>query len=40
MSRPKLIRWVFNHYLDIAPPSFALEGARPFTRAPALPLAA
>jgi menaquinone-9 beta-reductase len=40
MSRPKLIRWAFNHYLDIAPPSFALEGARSFTRAPAVPLAA
>jgi flavin-dependent dehydrogenase len=28
MSRPKLIRWAFTHYLNIAPPSFALEGAR------------
>jgi flavin-dependent dehydrogenase len=40
MSRPKLVRWAFTHYLDIAPPSFALQGARPFTRAAALPLAA
>ncbi|HET6509236.1 MAG TPA: NAD(P)/FAD-dependent oxidoreductase [Baekduia sp.] len=40
MSRPKLIRWAFTHYLDIAPPSFALQGARPFTRPAALPLAA
>jgi flavin-dependent dehydrogenase len=23
MSRPRLIRWAFGHYLDIAPPSFA-----------------
>lgn len=40
MSRPKLIRWAFNHYLDIAPPSFALQGAQPFARAAALPVAA
>lgn len=41
MSRPRLIRWAFTHYLDIAPPSFALQGAKPFTRAaPPLPLAA
>ena len=29
-SHPKMIRWTFNHYLDIAPPSFALDGARPW----------
>jgi flavin-dependent dehydrogenase len=40
MSRPKLIGWAFRHYLDIAPPSFALEGARPFTKPAALPVAA
>lgn len=37
MTRPKLIKWAFTHYLDIAPPSFALEGARPFAK-PAAPL--
>ncbi|WP_445150022.1 NAD(P)/FAD-dependent oxidoreductase [Baekduia sp. Peel2402] len=40
MTRPKLIGWAFRHYLDIAPPSFALQGARPFTRPAALPVAA
>jgi hypothetical protein len=30
MSRPRLIKWAFAHYLNIAPPSFALEGARPW----------
>jgi flavin-dependent dehydrogenase len=30
MSRPRLIAWAFAHYLNIAPPSFALTGpARP-----------
>lgn len=27
---PRTIRWAFTHYLNIAPPSFALEGARPW----------
>ena len=40
MSRPKLVRWAFTHYLDIAPPSVALQGARPFARPAALPVAA
>jgi flavin-dependent dehydrogenase len=26
MSRPRLIRWAFRHYLQIAPPSYALAG--------------
>jgi flavin-dependent dehydrogenase len=30
MSRPKLVRWLFRHYLNIAPPSFALDGASPW----------
>jgi flavin-dependent dehydrogenase len=34
MSRPKLIRWAFTHYLNIAPPSFALDGARPWAIEP------
>lgn len=34
MSRPKLITWAFTHYLNIAPPSFALDGARPWAREP------
>src|SRR3954447_14990386 len=29
MSNPKLIRGAFTHYLNTAPPSFALAGARP-----------
>jgi menaquinone-9 beta-reductase len=44
MSRPAFIRWAFTHYLNIAPPSFALEAARPWAvepwREPASPLAA
>jgi digeranylgeranylglycerophospholipid reductase len=40
MTRPKFIKWAFAHYLDIAPPSFALQGARPFASPAALPLAA
>jgi flavin-dependent dehydrogenase len=44
MSRPKFIRWAFTHYLNIAPPSFALQGARPWAVEPwreaAQPLAA
>jgi flavin-dependent dehydrogenase len=34
MSRPKLINWSFAHYLNIAPPSFALDGARPWAVEP------
>jgi flavin-dependent dehydrogenase len=34
MSRPRMIRWAFTHYLNIAPPSFALEGARPWGAEP------
>ena len=30
MRSPRLIRWAFRHYLNIAPPSFALDGARPW----------
>jgi flavin-dependent dehydrogenase len=46
MSRPRLIAWAFTHYLNIAPPSFALGGAEgtPWAaapwQAPAAPLAA
>jgi flavin-dependent dehydrogenase len=29
MSRQRFIDWSFGHYLDIAPPSFALDGRRP-----------
>jgi menaquinone-9 beta-reductase len=32
MRPPKIIRWAFTHYLNIAPPSFALEGARPWAQ--------
>jgi hypothetical protein len=34
MSRPRLIRWAFTHYLNIAPPSFALQDARPWAVEP------
>lgn len=34
MTRPKLIKWAFTHYLNIAPPTFALEGARTFPPQP------
>ncbi|HWH92786.1 MAG TPA: NAD(P)/FAD-dependent oxidoreductase [Baekduia sp.] len=34
MSRPRLITWAFTHYLNIAPPSFALQGARPWPSEP------
>jgi menaquinone-9 beta-reductase len=34
MSRPRFIRWAFTHYLNIAPPSFALDGARPWAVEP------
>jgi menaquinone-9 beta-reductase len=30
MRSPRLIRWAFRHYLNIAPPSFALERGRPW----------
>jgi digeranylgeranylglycerophospholipid reductase len=29
MSAPRFIEWSFGHYLRIAPPQYALEGARP-----------
>ena len=34
MTRPAFVTWAFRHYLAIAPPEFALQGA-----APAQPLA-
>jgi flavin-dependent dehydrogenase len=34
MNRPRFVRWAFTHYLNIAPPSFALEGARPYAIEP------
>jgi flavin-dependent dehydrogenase len=34
MSRPRFVRWAFTHYLNIAPPSFALDGSTPWTVAP------
>jgi menaquinone-9 beta-reductase len=34
MSRPRLVRWAFTHYLNIAPPSFALDGSTPWAVAP------
>ncbi len=34
VTRPALIRWLFRHYLNIAPPSFALDGASPWSSAP------
>jgi flavin-dependent dehydrogenase len=34
MSRPKLISWAFAHYLNIAPPSFALHDGRPWAAEP------
>jgi len=34
MSHPKFIRWAFRHYLNIAPPSFALDGASPWSSTP------
>jgi len=45
MSRPRLIAWAFTHYLNIAPPSFALHHGRPWAVEPwaapaAAPLAA
>jgi flavin-dependent dehydrogenase len=45
MSRPRLVRWAFTHYLNIAPPSFALHQGRPWATEPwqapaASPLAA
>jgi flavin-dependent dehydrogenase len=30
MSGPKFIKWAFAHYLNIAPPTFALDGAKTF----------
>ncbi|WP_230316066.1 hypothetical protein [Conexibacter sp. W3-3-2] len=43
MDRDRVIHWAFNHYLDIAPPSYALEGPHgdrfvtPLGSAPAAP---
>jgi flavin-dependent dehydrogenase len=34
MDRPRFVTWSFNHYLDIAPPSFALESPPAVTAAP------
>jgi hypothetical protein len=40
MDRQRFVDWAFGHYLAIAPPEFALEGARPLhgdvVRRPAL----
>jgi menaquinone-9 beta-reductase len=33
-SRPRVVKWLFRHYLNIAPPSFALQGARPWAIEP------
>jgi flavin-dependent dehydrogenase len=33
-SRPRVVKWMFRHYLNIAPPSFALQGARPWAIEP------
>jgi flavin-dependent dehydrogenase len=33
-SHPRMIRWAFTHYLNIAPPSFALDDARPWAVEP------
>ena len=38
MSAEAFVRWSFNHYLDVAPPSFALAGGEP--RAARAPVAA
>lgn len=35
MDRPSFVKWSFNHYLAIAPPSFALESSWPESRPPA-----
>ena len=41
MSHPAFVTWAFRHYLAIAPPEFALDGAAPFAGlAPARALAA
>jgi flavin-dependent dehydrogenase len=34
MSRPKIVSWLFKKYLNIAPPSFALDGANPWSVEP------
>jgi hypothetical protein len=38
VSRPRVSRWVFGHYLGIAPPTFAAaaQAVRPAAPAPAL----
>ncbi|QEC49605.1 NAD(P)/FAD-dependent oxidoreductase [Baekduia soli] len=33
MSRPRMTRWAFTHYLNITPPSFALHEGRPWSAA-------
>ena len=33
-SRPRVVKWLFTHYLNIAPPSFALDGSRPWAVEP------
>ncbi len=33
MDRPAFVKWSFNHYLGIAPPSYALEASWPDARA-------
>jgi menaquinone-9 beta-reductase len=40
LGRPGLSHWAFRHYLDIAPPSFALPAPPEATAAPALSAAA
>jgi flavin-dependent dehydrogenase len=34
LSRPRFIKWAFTQYLNIAPPTFALQGARTFATEP------
>jgi hypothetical protein len=36
LSDPRAVRWAFNHYLEIAPPSFALAAIPAAARARAL----
>jgi digeranylgeranylglycerophospholipid reductase len=40
IDRPGLVRWMFDHYLAIAPPSFARAGRLAFTAPPARTAAA
>lgn len=39
MDRQRFVDWAFGHYLEIAPPAFALEDGRPRTQAPAADVA-